>query len=216
MRANETSRTHHSGSLARAFRIAGEVWHSPIRWQIGGLLVVVIVLTVGTVWLQVQLNTWQGAFYNALQGKNQADFLHLLMRFLRARRGLHRGCRVSPVSAADVADPLAHATDRALAHALARQARALSDATRRQGRGQPRPAHRRGCRDVRLFLARPDSRFHQRPAYPAVVHRNLVGAVRPDLARCCRTQVELSRVSRLDRLCLCGGGKRPRILSGIR
>ena len=81
MRANETSRTFLSGSLTRAFRIAAQAWPSPIRWQIGGLLVAVVALTIGTVWLQVQINTWQGAFYNALQGKNQADFLHLLMRF---------------------------------------------------------------------------------------------------------------------------------------
>ncbi|MEA3155261.1 MAG: vitamin B12/bleomycin/antimicrobial peptide transport system ATP-binding/permease protein, partial [Betaproteobacteria bacterium] len=40
------------------------------------LLVVVTVLTLATVWLNVQFSNWNNAFYNALQAHDLAAFWH--------------------------------------------------------------------------------------------------------------------------------------------
>jgi len=56
-------------------------WRSEDRWAARALLLVVVMLNLGIVYLNVLLNQWNNAFYNALQDKNYAVFLHQLVRF---------------------------------------------------------------------------------------------------------------------------------------
>ena len=56
-------------------------WLSEERWAARGLLLAVIALNLGTVYINVLLNKWNNTFYDALQDKNYAVFLHQLIRF---------------------------------------------------------------------------------------------------------------------------------------
>jgi putative ATP-binding cassette transporter len=55
-------------------------WTSEDRWAARGLLLAVVLLTLGMVYLTVLLNQWNNAFYNALQDKNLAAFRSQLFR----------------------------------------------------------------------------------------------------------------------------------------
>jgi len=55
-------------------------WSSEDRWAARGLLVGVVLLTLGMVYLTVLLNQWNNAFYSALQDKNMPAFRHQLFR----------------------------------------------------------------------------------------------------------------------------------------
>jgi len=55
-------------------------WFSEDRWAGRGLLLAVVLLTLGMVYLTVLLNQWNAAFYNALQDKNLAAFRGQLVR----------------------------------------------------------------------------------------------------------------------------------------
>ena len=55
-------------------------WTSEDRWAARGLLLGVVLLTLGMVYLTVLLNLWNNAFYNALQDKNIPAFRHQLFR----------------------------------------------------------------------------------------------------------------------------------------
>src|SRR5436853_542655 len=67
--------------LRDAWALAVPYWRSEDRWAARALLLVVVVLNLGIVYLNVLLNQWNNAFYNALQDKNYAVFLHQLVRF---------------------------------------------------------------------------------------------------------------------------------------
>jgi putative ATP-binding cassette transporter len=56
-------------------------WFSEDRWAGRGLLVLVIGLNLGIVYINVLLNQWNNAFYNALQDKNYTVFWDQLVRF---------------------------------------------------------------------------------------------------------------------------------------
>ncbi|HMH75129.1 MAG TPA: ABC transporter ATP-binding protein/permease [Candidatus Udaeobacter sp.] len=56
-------------------------WFSEDRWAGRGLLVLVIGLNLGIVYINVLLNQWNNAFYNALQDKNYTVFWNQLIRF---------------------------------------------------------------------------------------------------------------------------------------
>jgi putative ATP-binding cassette transporter len=56
-------------------------WFSEDRWAGRGLLVLVIGLNLGIVYINVLLNQWNNAFYNALQDKNFTVFWSQLVRF---------------------------------------------------------------------------------------------------------------------------------------
>jgi len=56
-------------------------WFSEDRWAGRGLLVLVIGLNLGIVYINVLLNQWNNAFYNALQDKNYTVFWSQLVRF---------------------------------------------------------------------------------------------------------------------------------------
>jgi vitamin B12/bleomycin/antimicrobial peptide transport system ATP-binding/permease protein len=66
--------------LRAAWAIALPYWGSEERWAAWGLLLVVA-LTLGMVSLNVLLNQWTNTFYNALQDKDCAVFVHQLVRF---------------------------------------------------------------------------------------------------------------------------------------
>ncbi len=56
-------------------------WSSEDRWAGRGLLILVIGLNLGIVYINVLLNQWNNAFYNALQDKDYAVFWSQLVRF---------------------------------------------------------------------------------------------------------------------------------------
>ena len=53
-------------------------WMSPQRKKGVALLAAVIGLSVGLVWVEVQWNVWNNDFYNALQNKDESEFLRQL------------------------------------------------------------------------------------------------------------------------------------------
>ena len=56
-------------------------WCSSEKWKALALLAVVIALNLGMIYLQVQLNYWNGAFYDALQQLDWSAFKKLLVKF---------------------------------------------------------------------------------------------------------------------------------------
>lgn len=56
-------------------------WFSEDRWAGRGLLAVVLAMTLGMVYLNVQFNEWYKLFYNALQARDAHAFWHQLGRF---------------------------------------------------------------------------------------------------------------------------------------
>jgi len=58
----------------RLWRLTRPYWFAEDRWYARGLFAVVIGLTLGGVYLEVLFNSWNNAFYNALQEKNEAEF----------------------------------------------------------------------------------------------------------------------------------------------
>lgn len=53
-------------------------WASEEKWAARGLLAAVIVLDLGTVFVSVEINQWQNAFFNTLEKKDQGEFMRLL------------------------------------------------------------------------------------------------------------------------------------------
>ena len=66
---------HESWTIARAY------WLSDDRWRALGLLAIVVALTLSMVYVNVLLNRWNNTFYNALEDKNYAVFVHQIVRF---------------------------------------------------------------------------------------------------------------------------------------
>ena len=64
-----------------AWTIARPYWFSEDRWAGRGLLVAVIGLNLGIVFINVLLNQWNNAFYNALQDKDYGVFTSQLFKF---------------------------------------------------------------------------------------------------------------------------------------
>jgi putative ATP-binding cassette transporter len=58
----------------------GPYWFAEDRWAARGLLLAVVVLTLGMVYLTVLLNQWNNAFYTALQDKDLVAFRGQLLR----------------------------------------------------------------------------------------------------------------------------------------
>ena len=68
-------------SLRDFWTLAGPFWSSDERWQGRGLLAVLVSLSLGQVYLLVQLNTWFQQFYDVLQNFKQDEFGGLIVRF---------------------------------------------------------------------------------------------------------------------------------------
>jgi len=67
--------------VADVWRLAAPYWHSEERWRARMLLGGVVALTLGLVFILVQLNDWNREFYEALQNYDFAAFGPLLLRF---------------------------------------------------------------------------------------------------------------------------------------
>ena len=67
-------------TLSSAWAMIGPYWFSEDRWAARGLLLAVVLLTLGMVYLTVLLNQWNNAFYSALQDKDLVAFRGQLLR----------------------------------------------------------------------------------------------------------------------------------------
>ncbi|MGE5220609.1 MAG: ABC transporter ATP-binding protein/permease [Chloroflexota bacterium] len=67
--------------FGHAWTIARPYWFSEDSWLARGLLLIVGALNLGIVYINVLLNRWSNTFYNSLQDKNYAVFVHQLIRF---------------------------------------------------------------------------------------------------------------------------------------
>lgn len=70
-----------AGFLTAFLALAKPYWVSEQRTKGLFLLAAVIGLSLGAVWLEVQFNTWNKDFYNALEKKDQPEFFSQLWRF---------------------------------------------------------------------------------------------------------------------------------------
>src|SRR5437762_11798630 len=70
-----------TGFLTAFWALAKPYWVSRRRKKGLALLVAVIGLSVALVWLEVQFNTWNKNFFNALEQKNQPEFFRQLWVF---------------------------------------------------------------------------------------------------------------------------------------
>jgi putative ATP-binding cassette transporter len=61
--------------LRDAYSLAIPYWNSEERWAAAALLGAIVALNVGLVGTTVLFTYWQGAFYNALEAKNWAQFM---------------------------------------------------------------------------------------------------------------------------------------------
>jgi vitamin B12/bleomycin/antimicrobial peptide transport system ATP-binding/permease protein len=61
-----------------AWRLARSYWTSEERWSGWGLLIAVVALNLGNVYISVQVNEWNKAFYNALQAFNRGEMFRQL------------------------------------------------------------------------------------------------------------------------------------------
>ncbi|HYY29096.1 MAG TPA: ABC transporter ATP-binding protein/permease, partial [Chthoniobacterales bacterium] len=64
-----------------AWRLARPYWTSEEKWSAWGLLLATIGLNLGNVYINVRLNVWRNAFYNALQKLDANEFFHQLLIF---------------------------------------------------------------------------------------------------------------------------------------
>lgn len=65
-------------SVRDAWRLTKPYWTSEEKWSAWGLLLAVVVLNLGNVYISVRINTWNNAFYTALQSFNSGEFFHQL------------------------------------------------------------------------------------------------------------------------------------------
>ena len=70
-----------AGFLTSFWALAKPYWVSEQRTKGILLLVAVVGLSLGAVYLEVQFNTWNKDFYNALEKKDQPEFFAQLWRF---------------------------------------------------------------------------------------------------------------------------------------
>ena len=68
-------------TLATVWRIAVPYFRSEDRWAGCVLLASVVIIELGTVVIDVLLNSWRNRFYNALQDRNWDSFVAELIYF---------------------------------------------------------------------------------------------------------------------------------------
>lgn len=73
--------------LKDAWALAKPYFVSEEKWSARFLLAVIIVLNLALVGMDVILNFWNGAFYDALQNKDWNAFIHLLLFYHRGQGG---------------------------------------------------------------------------------------------------------------------------------
>ncbi len=67
--------------LGKAWALSKPYWSSEERWTARALLVAIIGMALFMVFLDVQFNSWNNNFYNALQEKQSTDFWALILWF---------------------------------------------------------------------------------------------------------------------------------------
>lgn len=67
--------------VKRVTKLSLPYFQSEQKWQARGLLLAIVLLNLGTVFMAVQFNDWNGVFYDALQNKNEPVFWTQLTRF---------------------------------------------------------------------------------------------------------------------------------------
>ncbi|GAC1342268.1 MAG: ABC transporter ATP-binding protein/permease [Acetobacteraceae bacterium] len=77
--------------LADAWRLSSPYYRSEERWFARGILAAIIILGFVIVGLTVQLNFWNGAFYDSLQNKDLDGFLRLLLLYRWDENGFMPG-----------------------------------------------------------------------------------------------------------------------------
>jgi vitamin B12/bleomycin/antimicrobial peptide transport system ATP-binding/permease protein len=60
--------------VKRVVKLAMPYFKSEEKWQARGLLLAIVLLNLATVYVAVKFNDWNGAFYDALQAKNEPVF----------------------------------------------------------------------------------------------------------------------------------------------
>ena len=60
--------------VKRVVKLAMPYFQSEEKWQARGLLLAIVLLNLATVYVAVKFNDWNGAFYDALQAKNEPVF----------------------------------------------------------------------------------------------------------------------------------------------
>jgi vitamin B12/bleomycin/antimicrobial peptide transport system ATP-binding/permease protein len=61
-----------------AWRLSAPYWRSEERWSAWGLVAILVALNLGNVYIDVRINQWNNAFYNALQEFNAPEFFRQL------------------------------------------------------------------------------------------------------------------------------------------
>jgi vitamin B12/bleomycin/antimicrobial peptide transport system ATP-binding/permease protein len=75
MATNLTTRLGGFGRFVRQVRaLASPYFNSEDKWKARGLLVAIVALNLATVYVAVLFNDWYGAFYNAMEKRNQSVF----------------------------------------------------------------------------------------------------------------------------------------------
>ncbi|MEY4911986.1 MAG: hypothetical protein RL761_1649 [Pseudomonadota bacterium] len=67
--------------VKRVVKLTMPYFQSNEKWQARGLLLAIVLLNLGTVFMAVQFNDWNGVFYDSLQNKNEPVFWQQLTRF---------------------------------------------------------------------------------------------------------------------------------------
>ncbi len=75
------SMTNFLTGLREAWVLAKPYFYSEERWAARGLLAAIILLNLAMVFLNVVLNYWNGAFFNAIQAYDATSVLHLLFLY---------------------------------------------------------------------------------------------------------------------------------------
>src|SRR5580692_9383446 len=64
--------------IREAWRLAAPYWRSEDRWRAWLLLGAVIALNLANVYIDVRINQWNNAFFNAIQEHQAAEFFKQL------------------------------------------------------------------------------------------------------------------------------------------
>ncbi|HUZ72945.1 MAG TPA: ABC transporter ATP-binding protein/permease [Stellaceae bacterium] len=64
--------------IAEAWRLSSPYWRSDEKWRAWALLIAVVVLNLANVYIDVRINQWNNAFFNAIQNRNAPEFFKQL------------------------------------------------------------------------------------------------------------------------------------------
>jgi vitamin B12/bleomycin/antimicrobial peptide transport system ATP-binding/permease protein len=67
--------------LGQVWRLTAPYWNSEERWRARLLLTIIVLMTLGQVFINVRFNDWNRRFYEGLQNKDAASFVPLIVEF---------------------------------------------------------------------------------------------------------------------------------------